>query len=298
MGSSFRTRNDIYPSAIKSATFSVMLIFLAGRCSADVAYSNNFNAAPGSSFPEWTSSSITYVSSASPPGSGTLAPQTMTNVQSPNGAQRFLGEFGGPQIGQPNDPGYNHTRVDQTITLTLSGLPAHRSAEVKFDLYVLKSWDGNSAAYGPDRWSLSVAGGPTLLDTTFSNNPKTSTDGSFQNYPVVNSDPWTGAAAVGTLGYDSFFKDSIYHFDYTFDHSDSTLTLNFHSSLFEGKGTADESWGLDNVQVNVVPEPSSLLLIGLAALGLMLVAAIAALWCRPLGLRRNDQSLDPANETV
>jgi hypothetical protein len=27
------------------------------------------------------------------------------------------------------------------------------------------------------------------------------------------------------------------------------LKLNFHSSLFEGKGIADESWGLDNVRV-------------------------------------------------
>ena len=29
----------------------------------------------------------------------------------------------------------------------------------------------------------------------------------------------------------------------------SNVTLNFRSSLFEGKGTTDESWGLDNVTV-------------------------------------------------
>jgi len=33
-------------------------------------------------------------------------------------------------------------------------------------------------------------------------------------------------------------------------HTGETLALNFSSSLFEGKGTADESWGLDNVQVS------------------------------------------------
>jgi hypothetical protein len=242
-----------------------------------VLYSNDFNAAPGATFPEWSSSAITYASNASPPGSGTLAPQTVTNVQSPNAAQRFLGEFGGPTIGQPTDPGYNHTRVDQTVSLSLNALAAHTAIRVVFDLYVLKSWDGNSPAYGRDRWTLAVAGGgPTLLDTTFSNNPKTATDGSFQDYPTPNSNPWSGAAAINTLAYNGFFQDGNYHFDYTFPHSASTLTLNFSSSLFEGKGTADESWGLDNVQVSTVPEPASRRLLLLAAALLLLLIPIHA----------------------
>ena len=75
----------------------------------------------------------------------------ITNTVSPNKAQRFLGEFGGPPLGGRGDPGYYHTRVDQTIRLSLTDLPAHSSLELRFDLYVLKSWDGNSPAYGPDR---------------------------------------------------------------------------------------------------------------------------------------------------
>jgi hypothetical protein len=121
---------------------------------------------------------------------------------------------------------------------------------VTFDLYILKSWDGNNPNYGPDRWSLSVQGGPTLLDTTFSNNPKTGAyDLSLQNYPAANSAQQTGATAVNTLGY-KFFGDSIYHLSFTFAHMGETLALNFSSSLFEGKGIADESWGLDNVRVS------------------------------------------------
>jgi hypothetical protein len=118
-----------------------------------------------------------------------------------------------------------------------------------FDLYILKSCDGNNQTYGPDRWSLRVQGGATLLDTTFSNNPKTGDDLSQQNYPVANSPYQSGAASVNTPGY-TFYGDSIYHLHFSFPHVGDTLALNFSSSLFEGKGTDDESWGLDNVRVS------------------------------------------------
>ena len=73
---------------------------------------------------------------------------------------------------------------------------------------------------------------------------------SQQNYPVKNSPHQSGAASVNTLGY-TFYGDSIYHLSFNFPHTDDTLILNFSSSLFEGKGTDDESWGrLDNVRVS------------------------------------------------
>ena len=43
---------------------------------------------------------------------------------------------------------------------------------LSFELYVLKSWDGNNTTYGPDRWSVSVEGVGTLLNTSLSNNFK------------------------------------------------------------------------------------------------------------------------------
>jgi hypothetical protein len=63
-----------------------------------VVYSNDFESKPGSSFPEWSSSRIEYSSRFKPPGSGRLEPQVVTNVESPKGQRRFLGEFGGPKI--------------------------------------------------------------------------------------------------------------------------------------------------------------------------------------------------------
>jgi hypothetical protein len=222
---------------------------------ADDVYFNDFNGPVGSKFPEWTASPVKFTSTTNPPGAGVLPPPTVTNCESTNRAQRFLGEFGGPRIGVPGDPGYNRTRVEQTISLTLSNLPPHDALKVSFDLYVLKSWDGNSPTYGPDRWGLNVAGGPTLLETTFSNNPKVSTQGSDQNFPRPQSPPRTGAAATNTLGY-KFFGDSVYPLAFTFAHTGTRLTLNFSSSLFEGKGTADESWGLDNVRVTTTTLPA------------------------------------------
>ena len=81
-----------------------------------------------------------------------------------------------------------------------SANPPHGALRVSFDLYVLKSWDGNSPLYGADRWTLSVTGGPGLLDTTFSNNPKVGKEGSHQNYPQPQAMPRTGAARTNTLG--------------------------------------------------------------------------------------------------
>jgi hypothetical protein len=66
--------------------------------------------------------------------------------------------------------------------------------------------------------------------------------------------PGAGAARTNSLGY-AFFGDSIYPLAFTFPHSGPALKLDFHSSLFEGKGLADESWGLDNVRLVIAPDP-------------------------------------------
>ncbi len=58
---------------------------------------------------------------------------------------------------------------------------------------------------------------------------------------------------MNTLG-SRFFGDSVYKLTYAFDHSSPAFVLNFASDLFEGKGTDDESWGLDNVKVVVHAE--------------------------------------------
>ena len=227
-----------------------LAVFSVPMLAADV-YFNNFNGPIGSTFPEWTSTGYTNTANKAGTVAAGSGPQAVSTVASPKGGQRFLGEFGGPVIvaAPPYDPEH-FVRVDETVTLTLHDLQPHTLTTVVFDLYILKSWDGNNPNYGPDRWSLRVQDGPTLLDSTFSNNPKTGAyDLSQQNYPITNSTYQTAAAKVNTLGY-TFYGDSIYHLSFAFKHTSDSLILNFSSSLFEGKGTDDESWGLDNVRVS------------------------------------------------
>ena len=56
-------------------------------------------------------------------------------------------------------------------TLTLTGLAAGTPHVLRFDLYVLDSWEGIDTTRGPDRF-LVLADGLTLFDEAFSNDPQ------------------------------------------------------------------------------------------------------------------------------
>jgi hypothetical protein len=220
-----------------------------------VVYANDFNGPVGTTYPEWSVATYSWTGNRAgtiASGSGT---ETIANIDSRNSSQRFLGELGGPVVLKaPPYDSQHFVRVDESIGLSLPGLRAHNSLTLVFDLYILKSWDGNNPIYGPDRWSVAISGGPTLLETTFSNNFKTGNDLSLQDYPSTNSSPQTGAFATNLLGYGFWFGDAAYHMSFTFPHAAGSVTVAFSSSLSEGKSeqvhsTRDESWGLDNVRV-------------------------------------------------
>lgn len=237
--------------------FVVLTSILCPCANGIEVYDNSFDDPPGTSYPEWTSSRVLYQSEADPPGAGEVEPGKVTNCASPNGAQRFLGEFGGPKFGAAGDPGYNRTQVKQSVRLTLDKLPPHQALRISFDLYILKSWDGNSPQYGPDELRVALANGPSLIDSSFSNNHKVDRQGSYQDYPAKKSKPQAAAASVNTLGY-QFFGDSIYRLEFTVPHDRDTLELDFSSQLFEGKGTDDESWGIDNIRVETADASSNM----------------------------------------
>lgn len=171
----------------------------------------------------------------------------------PVGGRNFLGRFAG------ND----------SVTLSLTGLAAHSMVTLDFDAFIIDSWDGNSSTVGPDVFHVDQDGSG-LLHTTFSNFSFLS-----QSYPdgalAGNHPAWSGAAEVGTLGYNIYGStaNSVYHFTFTFAHSLPSLQI-----LFAGIGLQaldDESWGIDNVilQSNApasVPEPASLTLLAGALL--------------------------------
>jgi hypothetical protein len=213
------------------------LMLNATASHAVVVYANDFQSAAGN---EWSHAML----------QNTPTPYSFV-------PRRFLGEFG-------ND----------TVSLNLSGLAPHNALTLSFDLYLIRTWDGSSSGtafdYGNDSFKVAVGNGPVLLDKTFSNgNPAGQSFG-----PAAINPQFTGAAETYSLGYvvpNSILlvpqvMDSVYKLSYTFAHNTNLLTLDFSGYGLQSLG--DESWGLDNVQVSMVPEPgvAPMLAIGMLAL--------------------------------
>jgi uncharacterized repeat protein (TIGR02543 family) len=159
----------------------------------------------------------------------------------------FIGEFG-----------------NQSVTVTLQSLPAHSLVTVSFDLFIIRSWDGNQvndlsflnaspyspdSIVGPDIWQFQ-AGGNTLLHTSFSNNV-TFSQAYPGSYPGGSYPAQTGASVVNSLcyTYGPYNMSAVYPMRYTFAHTGDTLVLDF--SAMGLQVISDESWGLDNVKVSV-----------------------------------------------
>jgi hypothetical protein len=181
------------------------------------------------------------------------------------------------------------------VSLSLTGLPEHATTTVSFSLYLIRSWDGNETTVvegdplGKDTWSLGVAGGPTLLSTTFSNGSSTvgqayaptpfaagCTGYNLSGLDDGEYNPMTGASECYSLGYEfgslgvpDEAMDSVYNLSFTFAHNASDLALNFSAAGLQG--LLDESWGLDNVMVQVtpVPLPAAVWLFGSGFIGLL-----------------------------
>lgn len=216
LGNGIRFQHQLTPTALR------LVVSDRSPCPAGAFYCEDFEGSVGG---EWSS---------------------QTTRVTPVGARRFLGEFG-------ND----------SVDLRLTGLPPHVGATLTFDLFILRSWDGNDTNWGPDIWDLRVAGGPTLAHTTFSlldvgtnHFPQAYPD----DHPLGNHPPRTGSAETNTLGYTFDFSDagnrpadSVYRLSYSFAHSSENLMLTFSASNLQV--LTDESWGLDNVVLNLGAPP-------------------------------------------
>ncbi|MEX0939237.1 MAG: hypothetical protein WDZ59_15350 [Pirellulales bacterium] len=192
--------------AVKTLLVVASIVSITSQVSATavVIYENDFEGAVGT---EWSS--------------------TATDV-TPVGARRFLGQFASDR--------------DNEVFLTLSDIPEHPYLQIEFDLFIIRSWDGDSTTFGADLWELSVVDGPTLESRRYSQEHR------FAD--VTEEDTlgylWNGLPTVA---------DSVYHRSYTFPHSEDSVVFRFFAET--DRGVTNESWGLDNVRVSLVPEPSS-----------------------------------------
>jgi len=255
------------------ATLLVALLLLALGLSlpahAVLLYENDFESSIGTG---WT----------------TTGPNPLGIDVTPSG-RHFLGEI--------NSQFPNFGFSTETVTLTLGNLIPHTAVTLSFDLYVIQSWDGNGESdppfgqWGIDIFNLNANHGAPLLHTTFRNVPfpSQSFPGTYTgNYATTpHNAPRTGAAENNTLGYPldfPHFGDAVYHFVFPLSNSESTLQVNF-----SGIGLQeiwDESWGLDNVRVDVVPEPSTILLLMAGFVALLVTSRRHLSGSQVLGPRR------------
>jgi hypothetical protein len=150
--------------------------------------------------------------------------------------RKFLGQF---------------STGNNTVSLMLNGLSTHTDLTVAFDLYAIRSWDGNHNAgscCGPDAFEVRADGvvNPLQLHTTFSNDhPFTRSAGQAYAGPDPSYPPRTGTAEVNSLGYtfaDQFVPnpipmDSVYRLQLTFPHTANSVMLSLSSTVHRGWAT-------------------------------------------------------------
>lgn len=180
-----------------------------------------------------------------------------------------------PIAGLPTPFSGNLLRNSSTTptTLSLANLPSHASVDINFDLVFIDSWDStdgfgyNTWAY-PDYFNVNVDGS-NVLQTTCNNTSGT----------VCYSGTQIGTAHTN-YGWDANYVENAFDLGseplLTMSHTGSTLTIDIFGSGAGYQGGADESWGIDNLNVVLrtvgdgqkVPEPATLGLFGIGLAGL------------------------------
>jgi uncharacterized repeat protein (TIGR01451 family) len=213
--------------------------------------------AKNTAYPEW---SINQFSTT--PGTST--------VQGARPKTDFLGEFGSGEF----------------VTLSVAGLPEHERVRAELELFIIRSWDGNtvtdpfvpSAVIGPDILQVKDVTNPVdeklLMNATFLSWSLVDQFQSYpENHPVGPQQPqtllasvnylrsaeaipqfpaFTGASEIGTLGYvykETVNQDAIYDVELLFNHNAENLNLKIGAPQLQA--IFDESWGLACVNIHL-----------------------------------------------
>jgi hypothetical protein len=157
----------------------------------------------------------------------------MSTSTTPTG-RKFLGEFG-----------------NEDTVLSLQNLPEHSFVIITFDLFIIRSWDGNNKQHGTDKWYIRTNNGSVHFCTSFANTNILNPGQFFPNDCSGPVNPGrTGAVEIDSLGYG---MDSVYHLEFIFSHTENSLQVEFWAEGLQI--ITDESWGLDNVKLEITSEP-------------------------------------------
>jgi PEP-CTERM motif len=202
-----------------------------------------------------------------------------TTPDPPLSPTRFLAEFGGNDV----------------IHLSLDLPHDTVSVRLRFDAYLLRTWDGSGTDFsGPDVFAYGVGGQNPGMSPSFSNGAGVQTYCPFSPTPTCEPTWGSDALLKNKLGFTVELDPAegstvpakgtpmslVYHFDSgPIPYSSGAITFDFFSDGLQvhddlPNKVIDESWGLDNVLVTaqVVPEPQTLALL-LAGLVLLSFAA-------------------------
>jgi len=144
---------------------------------------------------------------------------------------RFLGRFG-----------------NTSVTMSLA-VEAGRTHELSFDFYAIDSWDGSDTPWGPDAFGVRI-GGESVFEETFS---------AFNGPQTYEGDP----ARRGAYGFGNW-NDTVWRLTMHFTPTSNNTSIEFYANGLEMMH--NESWGLDNVAVRLMPEapaPGGAALIGI-----------------------------------
>jgi hypothetical protein len=191
------------------------------------------------------------------PGTATLA-----SVQGYAGLGPAGNQFGGSFL---------RSATGNTVTLSLTGLPAHDTITLEFLFAAIDSLDGSGVFPAGDFFKI-VFDGATLFSESFAN----ALPSQIQSYVPPAGVELARHVDLGFTGPGSFYTDSAYNLGAdprfaNFAHTGSTATIEFFIFGEGNQSLDDESWAMDNLRVSVttlqptaVPEPASLTLMGAA----------------------------------